>query len=156
MQNTNQKPPQFAPPASIEDEQAIRQIVQALEDAWNTGDAEAWSAHNADGICHTVFNGPSIDGKEAVHPAHSGIFKTIYKDTHQKFTVRWVRFLRPDVAAVQFDTEMTGRDEILKARPLAVLTKQQERWQIEVFQNTPIMPHPAAATAKDRALTNPA
>ena len=141
MQNTKQ----VTPPTTAEDEQAIRQIVQALEDAWNTGDAEAWSTHNADGICHTVFNGHSIEGKEAVHMAHSGIFKTIYKDTHQKFTVRWVRFLRPDVAAVQFDTEMTGRDEILRARPLVVLTKEQGRWQIEIFQNTPIMPHPAAA-----------
>jgi hypothetical protein len=50
MQNAQQKPAQFAPPTSVEDEQAIRQIVQSLEDAWNTGDAEAWSAHNADGI----------------------------------------------------------------------------------------------------------
>jgi hypothetical protein len=59
MQDTKQKSEQFIPPTSAEDEQAIRQIVQSLEDAWNVGDAEAWSAHNADGICHTVFNGHS-------------------------------------------------------------------------------------------------
>lgn len=139
MQNTTQHAEQ------VTDEQAIRQIIQDLEDAWNTGDAEAWSAHNANGICHTVFNGHFIEGKAAVHAAHSGIFKTIYKDTRQKFTVRWVRFLRPDVAAVQFDGEMSGKDNVLRARPLAVLTKEQDRWQIEIFQNTPIMPHPAAA-----------
>ena len=141
MQNTKE----ITSPTVVEDEQAIRQIIQALEDAWNTGDAKAWSAHNAEGIVHTVFNGHSIEGKEAVHQAHAGIFKTIYKDTHQKFTVRWVRFLRSDVAAVQFDTEMIGGDEALKARPLAVLTKAQGRWQIEIFQNTPVMPHPASA-----------
>ncbi len=150
MQNTRQHTAQVA------DEQAIRQIIQALEDAWNAGDADAWSAHNAEGICHTVFNGHFIEGKAAVHAAHRGIFNTMYKGTRQKFTVRWVRFLRPDVAAVQFDGEMTGRDEVLRARPLAVLPKEQDRWQIEIFQNTPIMPHPAAVTAKDRALTNPA
>jgi uncharacterized protein (TIGR02246 family) len=145
MQTMKQHTEQFTPTTSVEDEQAIRQIVQALEDAWNTGDSEAWSAHNADSICHTVFNGHFIEGKAAVEAAHHGIFKTFYKDTQQKFTVRWVRFLRPDVAAVQFDTEMAGKGEILRARPLAVLTKQQDRWQIEIFQNTPIMPHPAAA-----------
>ena len=79
----------------------------------------------------------------------------MYKGTLQNISVRWVRFLRHDVAAVQFDGEVTGREEVFRARPLVVLTKEQGQWQIEIFQNTPIMPHPAAATAEDRAFTNP-
>jgi hypothetical protein len=59
MLNTKQHAEPFTPVTSAEDEQAIRQIIQSLEDAWNAGDVEAWSAHNADGICHTVFNGHS-------------------------------------------------------------------------------------------------
>ena len=147
MQNISQTTTQLAAETQAEDEQTIRQIVQALADAWNSGDSEAWSAHVADDICHTVWNGRFVAGKEALTTAHQEIFDTIYKGSRQKIAVRWVRFLRPDVAAVQYDgeVEMVGKEEPFKARPLALLTKRDGRWLIEIFQNTPIMPFPKAA-----------
>ncbi len=147
MQNNSQITTQSGSATQAEDEKAIRQIVQALEDAWNAGDSEAWSAHVANEICHTVWNGHFVKGKEALTTAHQEIFDTIYKGSRQKLTVRWVRFLRPDVAAVQFDgeVEIVGKEEPFKARPLILLTKQDGRWLIEVFQNTPIMSFPKAA-----------
>ncbi|MCP4932797.1 MAG: SgcJ/EcaC family oxidoreductase [bacterium] len=147
MRNDFQTATQLGSATQAEDEQAIRQIVQALADAWNSGDSEAWSVHVADDIYHTVWNGRFVEGKEALTTAHQEIFDTIYKGSRQKLTVRWVRFLRPDVAAVQYDGEvaMVGKEEPFRARPLALLTKQDGRWLIEVFQNTPIMPFPKAA-----------
>ena len=144
MQNNPAQPSHPAVTKQIEDERVIRQIVQDLEDAWNAHDSMAWSNHVADDIFHTVWNGHFVEGKDAVTAGHEALFNTIYKGTRQKFTVRWVRFLRPDVAAVQFDGEFTGKQGISEVRPLAVLTKQDGHWLIEIFQNTPILPHPAA------------
>lgn len=137
----NAHPPTLAANTAA-DEQAIRDIVAALETAWNSGDSEAWSGHLAENVVHTVWNGRVVEGRDAITAAHSYLFDGVYKDTRQTFTVRWVRFLRPDVAAVQFDGTLTGKEDIPKVRPLAILTRQNGRWLIDIFQNTPILPQP--------------
>ena len=123
-------------------EEAIHQIAATLETAWNAGDADAWSAYDAADIRYTVWNGQHIQGTAAVRASHRQIFTTMYKGSRIKVTVRWIRFLRPDIAAVQLDGVLTLDDREIKTRPLMVLTQQGERWQIEVFQNTPILPEP--------------
>lgn len=121
------------------DEQAIRDVVQALAVAWNNGDSEAWSGYLAEEVSHTVWNGRHITGRDAVTAGHRHLFNTVYKGTRQVFKVRWVRFLRPDVAAVQWDAHLEGQNDTPKVRPLAILTRQEDRWLIEIFQNTPIL-----------------
>lgn len=76
--------------------------MQALATAWNNGDAAAWSAHLVEEVSHTVWNGHHIIRRDAVTAGHAHLFNTVYKGTRQVFNVRWVRFLRPDVAAVQW------------------------------------------------------
>jgi len=130
---------------SPSDEQAIRDVIQALADAWNQGDSKAWSENVVADFRHTVWNGTHIQGREAITAGHQHIFDTIYKGTRQIYSIRWVRFLRPDVAAVQWDAQLEGRDDLpqVRVRPLAILTKQGNgRWLIEVFQNTPILERP--------------
>ena len=141
MENVQTIPPTTTTDTAA-DEQAIRDIVAALEAAWNSGDSAAWSAHLAEDVVHTVWNGRVVTGRDAITAAHDHLFHSVYKDTRQTFTVRWVRFLRPDVAAVQFDGELTGKDDIPRVRPLALLTKQNGRWLIDIFQNTPILAQP--------------
>lgn len=121
------------------DEQAIRDVIQALVTAWNNHDSEAWSENITENVSHTVWNGLHIVGRDAVTAGHKQLFDTVYKDTHQVFSVRWVRFLSPDVAAVQWDAYLEGDVDTPKVRPLAVLVKHQGQWLIEVFQNTPIL-----------------
>ena len=127
------------------DEQAIRDVIQALVDAWNQSDSEAWSKNLVADAHHTVWNGMHIQGRNNITAGHKQIFSTIYKGTRQTVTIRWIRFLRPDVAAVQWDAQLEGRDDLpqVQGRPLAILTKQADgRWLIEIFQNTPILERP--------------
>lgn len=130
------------------DEQAIRDVVQALADAWDQGDSEGLSEKIVADIHHTVWNGMHIQGRDNVTAGHKQIFNTIYKGTWQTlqtFSIRWVRFLRPDVAAVQWDVQLEGRDDPsqVQVRQLAILTKQADGcWLIEIFQNTPILERP--------------
>lgn len=124
------------------DQEAIRAVVAGLEAAWNNGDAEAWSATSAADVVHTVWNGHVAEGRDAVIAGHEHIFRTVYKDTRLTLTVRWIRFLRPDVAAVQMDGALEGADNAPRVRPLAVLSKEEGRWQLRIFQNTPILARP--------------
>lgn len=150
MQN-EQTIPEAAAVDKAADEQAIRDIVAALQSSWNHGDAAGWSAHLTQGAVHTVWDGRVVTGWDNITTGHEYLFRNAYKGTRITFTVRWVRFLRPDVAAVQFDGELGGRDDIpmSRIRPLAVLTKQDGRWLIEIFQNTPILPYPFAAESEN-------
>lgn len=133
--------------APLADETAVRDVVHALAAAWNNGDSDAWSAHVTENVSHTVWNGHHVLGREALTEGHRHLFNTVYKGTRQVFTIRWVRFLQPDVAAVQWDAYLEGRDDVPKVRPLAVMVRRQGRWLVDIFQNTPILDGRPAANS---------
>ena len=127
------------------DEAAIRDIISNLQTAWNSGDGDAFAVPFAADSDYTVWNGHYFKGREANAAGHNHIFNTIYKGTTQKMTVRWLRFLSDDVAAVQCDGgTVNGERDWPQVRPLAVLSKRDGRWEIDIFQNTPIMPQPGS------------
>ncbi len=125
---------------SVNDEQAVRQIVKQLEDGWNAHDGKAFAAPFAADADYVVVNGSKLKGREAIEQGHAGIFTTIYKESHNSGTVTSVRFLRPNVAVahVEWDLEISPGDEKAKAISTLVLTKDGAKWSIAAFQNTPI------------------
>ncbi|HEV2856759.1 MAG TPA: SgcJ/EcaC family oxidoreductase [Thermoanaerobaculia bacterium] len=129
-------------PSPSGDETAIRQIVQQLQDAWNAHDGKAFAAPFAADADYVVVNGMSIKGREAIEQGHTGIFSGIYKDSHNVGTVKSVRFLRPDVAVahVEWNLEYRSGGETRKAQAIntVVMTKEEGKWQIAAFHNTPV------------------
>jgi len=125
---------------SVNDEQAVRQIVKQLEDGWNAHDGKAFAAPFAADADYVVVNGSKLKGREAIEQGHAGIFTTIYKESHNSGTVTSVRFLRPNVAVahVEWNLEISPGDEKAKAISTLVLTKDGAKWSIAAFQNTPI------------------
>src|SRR5215216_6354285 len=91
------------------DEAAIRQAVQRLQDGWNAHDGKAFAEPFTSDADYVVVNGMKIKGREAIEKGHTGIFTTIYKDSHNVGTVRGVRFLRPDVAVVHVEWSLEFR-----------------------------------------------
>ncbi|MEP7343335.1 MAG: SgcJ/EcaC family oxidoreductase [Acidobacteriota bacterium] len=130
------------PQTSSADEAAIRQIVQQLQDGWNAHDGKAFAAPFAADADYVVINGTKIKGKEAIEEGHTGIFTTVYKDSHNVGTVKGLRFLRPDVAVVHVEWALEVRtgDKVEKARATnsKVMTKAGGKWAISAFQNTPM------------------
>jgi uncharacterized protein (TIGR02246 family) len=124
------------------DEAAIRQIVKQIEDGWNAHDGKAFAAPFADDADYVVVNGMKIKGREAIEKGHTGIFTTIYKDSHNVATVKSIRFLRPDVAVahVEWNLEfrMGGETRKTQAMNTMVMTKDGGKWSIAAFHNTPI------------------
>ena len=129
------------PQTSNADDDAIRAIVQQLQDGWNAHDANAFAAPFADAD-YVVVNGMYIKTRETIEKGHAGIFSTIYKDSHNVGTVKSIRFLRPDVAVahVEWNLEFRVGPETKKAKAMStmVLTKESGKWAIAAFQNTPV------------------
>ena len=128
--------------SSSKDEDAIRQVVQQIQDGWNAHDGKAFAAPFAADADYVVVNGMKIKGREAIEKGHTAIFTTIYKDSHNIGTVKSIRFLRPDVAVVHVEWNLEFRvgGETRKGHAVntMVMTKDGGKWSIAAFQNTPI------------------
>ena len=122
------------------DEAAVRAVIANLSEAWTRGDAKLWGEQFAEDADFTVWTGTYVKGREAITRGHEEIFKTIYKGTKLRLSVRSIRFLRDDVAAAHADGSVVKQEEEFPATPqvvpLLILTKEKGRWRIAVFQNT--------------------
>lgn len=151
-------PAGFAQTAN-EDEAQIRGIVKGEEDAWNRGDAVAFAEHYAENGSFTNVIGQQLYGRKAFIGQHTMIFSTIYKGSHNVFTVSKVTFLRPDVALVEIDGALSGanrlppglkegEDGALHVKLMEVMTKEKGSWSIAAFHNVGVYPLPAGGPPK--------
>src|SRR5262245_10505314 len=82
------------------DEQAIDDILRKIGAAWNAGDSKAYADLFAEDVSFIHIYGGQLDGRGAVEAGHRQIFDTVYKGSELSFSLRNVRFVRPDVAIV--------------------------------------------------------
>ena len=82
------------------DEEGIKNVLNAFIDAWNKHDAKAFAAIFSEDADFTNVRGQSKRGREEIEKHHEPGFKTKWKDSHQKITEHKIRFIKPDVAAV--------------------------------------------------------
>src|SRR5438552_15224641 len=90
------------------DEARIRQIIAEEESAWNRGDAKGYASHFEEEGGFTNVLGTVYYGRRAFEDRHAALFATVFKNTVLSMSVQKIRFIRPDVAVVDIDTEMTG------------------------------------------------
>lgn len=83
------------------DEAAIRGILQDEVDAWNKGDAEAYSRHFAADVTFTNIRGMFFAGYQSFLDRRREIFKGMFRGTVLRQEVVSLRFIRPDVAVVE-------------------------------------------------------
>ena len=138
-------------------EQVIGRILEQLEAAWNRYDSVTFAAAFTEDANFIHIFGGQLDGRAAIEAAHRNIFETIYKGSHASFVLRSVRFLRPDLAVVfarahvKFKEGTEARE--IETRPTLIVVKEQDNWQIVVFQNTKVSEVPAAAQVAGRLAT---
>ncbi|MGB8590718.1 MAG: SgcJ/EcaC family oxidoreductase [Candidatus Acidiferrales bacterium] len=132
------------------DEEAIHGLVARFVDAWNHHDARAFTAVFAEDADFTNVHGTTASGHAAIEKLHSQVFSTIFKDSHQTSSVPTIRFIKPDVAAVDVRWQMTGstnpdgspnpkRNGLLNF----VMTESNAEWRIAVMHNTELTGVPA-------------
>ena len=127
---------------SDRDEEAIRKVLADFVGAWNKHDAKAFSLVFAEDADFTNVRGMSAHGRKEVEKFHVPRFVTSFKDTHQTITALKIRFIKPDVAAIDARWEMTGAKtpegkEIPLRKGLLnfVMTKENDTWFITVMHN---------------------
>jgi len=132
---------------------AIEALVAELTDAWNRGDASAFSARFAADGSFTNVLGIVAYGREIFELRHSEIFTTIYKGSTLRQSIGKLRFIRPDVAVVDVDAAVTGylrlppgvqaaSDGSLRAKLQLVLTQEDGEWWIAAYHNVDVKPLP--------------
>ena len=140
------------------DRTAITQAVQNYMDMWNKHDVKAVAMTYTED-CDFVNNFGDLTHGRAGMEATFGPFMTgVYSETHQTGQIRSIRFLKPDVAAVDVDWQMTGaKNQDGSMRPTRkglhslIMTKQSDgSWLIAVmhvheFTVTPRLANPPAA-----------
>ena len=133
---------QSSPIGKSQEGEKVRTALTDFIEAWNKHDAKAFSMVFAEDADFTNVGGVSAHGRADVEKFHAPRFSTTFKDTYQKITETKVRFIKPDVAAVDARWEMTGAknqegQDIPLRRGLlnVVMTKEGEKWFITVMHN---------------------
>ena len=141
------------------DRAAIQAIVQNEQDSWNRGDAEGFCAHFAPDGGFTNIVGMQSYGYAPFLKQHEHIFRTIYKGSHNEFTLGTHRCIRPDVAIADIDGVLSKMVTVPPGTPLfpdgsvhvklqLVLSKGKNAWQIESYHNVTVNPNVGAAAPK--------
>jgi uncharacterized protein (TIGR02246 family) len=134
---------------TIDDETAIRKIVQEEASAWTRGDATAYSLHFADDGTFTNILGEFYIGHEVFLKRHEFLFQGPYRGTTLHHDVVSLKFPRPEVAVVEVLTSVTGFQKLgpglvtdakgrLRTRLLQVLVKDKGEWKIVTYHNVDV------------------
>jgi len=120
----------------------IQALVDALVAAWNAHDARAYALPFAPEAEFTNVFGLVQKGRAAIEAAHAAIFNTMFKDSRLALTETRIRFIRPDIAAIDVRWTMTGaRDPTGKPWPARhgllnqIATREHGVWSIAVSHN---------------------
>ena len=137
------------PPSREQDEKGIKQVLTAFVEAWNHHDAKAFSMVFAEDADFTNVRGMSAHGRAEVEKFHAPRFATNFKDSNQKITEIKIRFITPDVAAVDARWEMTGArrvegQEVRLRKGLLnfIMTRSDSQWLIKVMHNMELLERP--------------
>jgi uncharacterized protein (TIGR02246 family) len=129
--------------SSDADSAAIRLVITNFLDAFNRHDAHAWAMPFAEDGDFTNVTGLTRHGRKEVEERFTELFASRLKTAHRTSTVRHIRFITPDVAAVDADWELVGskasdgsENPVRKGLFTWVLTKQNGHWLFAVFHES--------------------
>ncbi len=127
------------------DEAAIRGLYQQMLAGWNKRNAPEFAALFAEDGNIVGFDGSQYNGRAEIEAEIGKIFAD-HQTAAYVWKVREVRFLTPDVAILRAVVGMVqpGQPDLnpaANAIQSLVATKQDDKWRIALFQNTPAQFH---------------
>jgi uncharacterized protein (TIGR02246 family) len=128
-------------PVAAAEEPLIRKAVDAEEDAWNRVDAKAFAARFQEEGSSTDVLGAVSRGRTEIERRQAELFSGYFKGSRLALKVRKIRFLKPDVALVEIDTEVSGfhkappavfvdAEKVIRTRLLQAMVKFGSEWTI--------------------------
>lgn len=142
--------------AQSTDSLAILMVVKNFESAFNQKDPKAFATLFAEDADFVNWFGQPARGRQKIEEFHIPVLKQVHRTSVQKVNQTNIRFLKPDLAAVDVHwkiTAMTTPDgkPLPDRKGIMVLTMSKEKgdWWIKVFHNINIDP-PMQGSPKDR------
>jgi uncharacterized protein (TIGR02246 family) len=124
------------------DEKDIRTLLTEFVEGWNSHEATVFSKVFEEDADFTNVMGVSKSGRPAIEALHAPLFKTIWAFSTLTITESKIRFIKPDVAAVDARWILDGlKDSNNADRPSRngllsfVITKKNGRWMVTVMHN---------------------
>jgi uncharacterized protein (TIGR02246 family) len=124
------------------EEERINNVLIDFTNAWNKHDAKAFSNVFSEDADFTNVAGKSASGRSEIEKHHAPSFATKWKDSNQKITKSKIRFIKPDVAAVDAWWELSGikgpeGQDMPPRKGLLnfIMTKDDNNWYITVMHN---------------------
>ena len=128
-----------------DDEAKVRLLYQTLLEAWNDKDAHEMAELFSENGNVIGFDGSQMDGRNQIESVLGQIFADHPTPVYVA-AVREVRFLAPGVTLLRAVAGMVPRghsdiNPALNAVQSLIATREQDRWRIALFQNTPAALH---------------
>jgi uncharacterized protein (TIGR02246 family) len=128
-------------PTSL-DIEAIQTLLTNFAKGWNTHDSSKFAQVFEEDADFTNVMGIGRNGRAAIEALHAPMFKTIWAFSTLSITETKIRFIKPDVAAVDARWILDGlKDEGGNDRSSrqgllnVVMTKKNGQWMITIMHN---------------------
>jgi uncharacterized protein (TIGR02246 family) len=134
------QPPTQESPQRSADEISLSAIPRRLIAAWNRGDGAAFAAPFGEHADFIAFEGTHLAGRAEIAAFHQHVFDDVVKGSRLNGQAKFVRFLRPDVAAVHSVVSVTlpgaaGATPSRESMQLFVAMKAGGEWRAEALLN---------------------
>ena len=128
--------------SALSSEEGIQTVLNGFTYGWNTHDAKIFSEIFSEDADFTNVRGMTRHGRTAIEELHADGFKGVWASSTLSITTTKIRFITPDVAAVDALWELIGskqqdgsdgptRNGLLNF----IMTKKKDSWFIMVMHN---------------------
>ena len=127
-------------PAVTTADEAVRAIVQGLEDTWNAHDMAAQAElFHEDAVFISWFGSRTV-GRPAIREMLARAHENVFENSRQTKRIEDLSFPAPDVAVAHLygtnDGDSRQPDRTILSRNTIVVTKRDGVWRILAFHNT--------------------
>lgn len=123
------------------DEQALHDLFQQLQEAWNQGNGQAYAAFFTDDADYINVTGAYLKGRQTIATVHQQLFEILFQGSRLEGFVKQIRFLREDIALLHLHgrPRVPGQ-EISAPEQYSIQTlvaiRLPQGWRFTAFQNT--------------------
>ncbi len=128
--------------AQSEDKKLIQKAVIDFENAFDAKDPKETARFWAEDGEFVTYQGKLLQGHQEVENYFQNTFAQFYKTAKNTLFAPTVKFIKPDVAAVDVKWEITGRTDAdgkalpsMKGIMVWTMTKEKGKWLIKVMHN---------------------
>ena len=141
-------------PAMLLSDDEITLLIDQQADAWNRGDAAAWSACFADDASFVNIMGMPLVGRREIQERHAMMFRTVFAGSRTDVAIDAITMIPGGLALARTThvvsalrglppgIQATDPDGTLRTRMLYVLARAVpgDAWRVVAGQNTAIVP----------------